>query len=153
MASKIQIGNRSESAGPKEGGRCDSNRTNLGVVAEGRMLPNLRELWQMGTTFLLTVLAWVFFRAENINHAITYLYGIIFTNSHEEIEYEIKILYLVFNLTLLIIIEWFSRNREYSAHKLFSRNQNYQRYFIYSYFLLVILFNSGSKQSFIYFQF
>jgi len=50
-----------------------SNRTNLGVVAEGRMLPSLRELWQIGTTFLLTVFAWIFFRAESLNHALNYI--------------------------------------------------------------------------------
>ena len=53
------------------------NRTNLGVVAEGRMLPNLRELWQMGTTFLLTVLAWVFFRSDSLAQAFEIIYSII----------------------------------------------------------------------------
>src|SRR6056300_219048 len=54
-----------------------SNRQNIDTVAEGRFFPNLRELFQMGTTFLLTVLAWVFFRAESITIALGFLKGII----------------------------------------------------------------------------
>src|SRR6056300_856527 len=42
------------------------NRANLGIVADARILPTFREFSQMGTTFLLTILAWVFFRAENM---------------------------------------------------------------------------------------
>ena len=49
------------------------NRTNLGVIAEGRRLPNIRESFQMGTTFMLAVIAWIFFRAENIHLALDYL--------------------------------------------------------------------------------
>ena len=47
------------------------NRNNIGVVAENTFLPSFKELFQMTTTFLLTVIAWVFFRAENILHANT----------------------------------------------------------------------------------
>ena len=53
------------------------NRTNLGVVAEGRVLPSLRELFQMGITFLLTVVAWVFFRSDSLNQAFEIIYSII----------------------------------------------------------------------------
>ena len=44
----------------------NNNRKNLGVVAEGKLFPHLRELFAMLTTFSLTVFAWIFFRAENI---------------------------------------------------------------------------------------
>ncbi|MDC0957853.1 MBOAT family protein, partial [Flavobacteriaceae bacterium] len=47
----------------------NNNRKNLGVVAEGKYLPSFRELFAMLTTFLLTVFAWIFFRADNVNHA------------------------------------------------------------------------------------
>ena len=41
----------------------NNNRKNLGVVAEGKLLPSFRELFAMLTTFILTVFAWIFFRA------------------------------------------------------------------------------------------
>lgn len=49
------------------------NRTHLGLVADGRMLPSLGELRGMLSTFAIVTLAWVFFRAENVSHAVNYL--------------------------------------------------------------------------------
>jgi D-alanyl-lipoteichoic acid acyltransferase DltB (MBOAT superfamily) len=46
------------------------NRSYLGVVAEGRTLPNFTELIQMLTTFAITCLAWVFFRASSVEKAL-----------------------------------------------------------------------------------
>ncbi|MDC0652473.1 MBOAT family protein, partial [Flavobacteriaceae bacterium] len=48
----------------------NNNRKNLGVVAEGKLLPSFKELIAMLTTFMLTIFAWIFFRAEDLNHAI-----------------------------------------------------------------------------------
>ena len=49
------------------------NRVNTNQVAEGRYLPNFKELYQMLFTFFITLIAWVFFRADNVLHAISYL--------------------------------------------------------------------------------
>ncbi|MTI37943.1 MBOAT family O-acyltransferase, partial [Fulvivirga lutimaris] len=56
------------------------NRINTGTVAQGKLLPSFKELLQIGTTFSLTALTWVFFRAENIDHALSYL-STIFSKS------------------------------------------------------------------------
>jgi D-alanyl-lipoteichoic acid acyltransferase DltB (MBOAT superfamily) len=125
------------------------NRTNLGVVAEGRMLPSLRELWQMGTTFLLTVFAWVFFRAENILRAKSYL-AEVFSRSVFSIP-EVRPRYLCIFLLLFLTIEWRFR---YNQHpfKVIPKNIVY-RYSLYAILFLLILFVSTPKQEFIYFQF
>ena len=47
------------------------------MVAEEKLLPSIRELFAMLTTFMLTVFAWIFFRAENLNHAFSYVRGIL----------------------------------------------------------------------------
>ena len=47
----------------------DIHPAELGQIA-------LKELFQMVITFGLTVFAWIFFRAEDINHAISYISGI-----------------------------------------------------------------------------
>jgi D-alanyl-lipoteichoic acid acyltransferase DltB (MBOAT superfamily) len=52
------------------------NRENLGIAAEGRLVPNTKEIFQIGLTFSLTVLAWVFFRAKCVGDAWIYLRGI-----------------------------------------------------------------------------
>ena len=38
------------------------------------MFPSLKEISLMLLTFGLTVIAWIFFRAENIGHALNYIY-------------------------------------------------------------------------------
>ena len=50
-----------------------NNRNHIDIVAKGRYLPSIRELLSILLTFGLTVVAWVFFRAENITHATTYI--------------------------------------------------------------------------------
>ena len=129
------------------------NRTNLGVVAEGRMLPNLRELWQMGTTFLFTVLAWVFFRAENISHATSFLqkvFSITIIKSPYYPGIGLTTYTLIFIL-ILVIVEWINRGK---SHSLMTLPKNkIVRYTLYYILVSSIILNSGSEQQFIYFQF
>ena len=129
------------------------NRTNLGVVAEGRMLPNLRELWQMGTTFLLTVLAWVFFRAENISHATSFLQKVFSITIIKSPYYPSIGLtkYTLIFILILVIVEWINRGK---SHLLMTLPKNkIVRYTLYYILVISIIFNSGSEQQFIYFQF
>jgi len=55
----------------------NNNRNNLETVAQGKLLPSLKEVSFMLLTFGLTVFAWIFFRAENIGHAISYVSEIL----------------------------------------------------------------------------
>ena len=66
-----------------------NNRRNLDVVAEHRLLPSFRELFQMATAFGIAVLAWIVFRAESITHAFSYL-GKIFSRSLFEMPYIVE---------------------------------------------------------------
>ena len=131
------------------------NRTNLGVVAEGRKLPSLRELWQMGTTFLLAVLAWVFFRAESLPGAIGYLNGIFSKSIIQIPDFHGRMfaLYTLLVIIIQLIIEWNSKSK---VHALFGlKDQSYSvRILSYS-MLIYLIFAFGQKESseFIYFQF
>lgn len=51
----------------------NTNRTNLNVVAEGRNYPSLKDFFSVGLTFVLTVLAWIFFRSNSLTNAIIYI--------------------------------------------------------------------------------
>ena len=54
------------------------NRKNTNTVAEGRLLPNMKEFCQIIFTFAITVIAWVFFRSRTVADAFDYV-GRIFT--------------------------------------------------------------------------
>ena len=129
------------------------NRTNLGVVAEGRMLPNLRELWQMGTTFLLTVLAWVFFRAESLAHAMKYLGG-IFSETIIQTPYfngRRGALMLLLLIAVTVLMEWYSKI--YHHPLMILPSNRIIRHTIYVLLVLLTMYSASPKQEFIYFQF
>jgi len=132
------------------------NRTNLGVVAEGTMLPSLKELLQMGTTFLLTVLAWVFFRAESVSHAMKYLYRLLSEPIIQIPNFSDRrsALTVIIILGLTLIVEWYSRNESHAISKL-SNLGPLHRWAYYMVLFVCILFyrQSAQKIEFIYFQF
>jgi D-alanyl-lipoteichoic acid acyltransferase DltB (MBOAT superfamily) len=128
------------------------NRKNTDTVAEGRWLPNLRELWQMGTTFALTCLAWVFFRAESGGDAWQYLSRIF--SSNYTIDLDVRPPAFVF-LCLFIfgLVEWWTRSTGFSIQMKYLKSK-IMRYVVYiSIILLIALFGSFNETEFIYFQF
>ena len=58
----------------------NKNRQHLDIVAKGKNLPTFKEFFQILITFGLTVFAWIFFRAENIGHAFSYISEIFSTS-------------------------------------------------------------------------
>ena len=89
----------------------NNNRKNLGVVAEGKLLPSFRELFAMFTTFSLTVFAWIFFRAESLSHALSYITG-IFSESLFKFQKELGLfssLPIIIIICFFICIEWIGR--------------------------------------------
>lgn len=126
------------------------NRINTDLVAEGNYLPSLKEFGQMVFTFFITLIAWVFFRADSIAHAFSYLQNMFTTTLLSELEiFPITILGLVL---FFIFVEWFGRGGEYAIEKIDFVNKPLRWSF---YILLIILMFSftGEEQQFIYFQF
>jgi len=127
------------------------NRKNTNTVAEERWFPNVRECIQMGITFFITVIAWVFFRAENLTDAFLYLQGIFSESLWSKPEILPKKV-LIF-VAILLIIEWINRTKEHGLE--FSENfPRSLRWFIYIIiWFAIILLDESDTYSFIYFQF
>jgi D-alanyl-lipoteichoic acid acyltransferase DltB (MBOAT superfamily) len=129
----------------------NKNRTHTDTVAQGKYLPTLRELFNMGITFALTVLAWVFFRAENIGHAFRYL-SEIFSGSLFTIPELIPKTELVL-IGLFISLEWLGRENEFAIADLGTKWKRPLRYTMYYAIIIAIFLFGGKEQQFIYFQF
>jgi alginate O-acetyltransferase complex protein AlgI len=131
------------------------NRKYLDIAAKGKLLPSMKELFAMAVTFGLVLLAWVFFRAEDLGHAFRYLGGIfsssLFTvpSFHDSV----KALTVLILIAVFIIIEWLGREREYAIAGVDFRFKKPVRYAIYYAIVIVILWAGGQGQQFIYFQF
>ncbi|MEQ3663983.1 MULTISPECIES: MBOAT family O-acyltransferase [unclassified Olleya] len=128
------------------------NRTNLDVVAQDSKLPNIKELVQMGLTFGLTVIAWVFFRAESVTHAFTYLKGLFSTSLLTAPT--IRPTNLLVLILFFIGIEWIGRRQQYAIEVLLLKQSRVIRWAFYMIIIAIIfVFSSDNQQEFIYFQF
>ncbi len=127
------------------------NRVNTGVVAETRLLPNFREFVGIGSTFFLTVIAWIFFRAASVHEAFDYL-RLIFNNSIFSIP-TIRPTFLFVLLLLFIVVEWFGRREQYAIERLWLGYPRAVRWGIYYVIAMLIFLYGGKEQEFIYFQF
>ena len=128
-----------------------SNRKNLGVVAEGKLFPSLRELFAMLTTFMLTLFAWIFFRAENVGHALNIIKGIFYFETLQRFKISYNVLITVFFISILIIVEWFNRSEQHGL-KIVPK-QNILRKSLYLVLILIIVSQFNKSNDFIYFQF
>ena len=127
------------------------NRNNLEIVAQNSMLPNFKEFLQMAVTFGLTVFAWIFFRAENLGHAFSYISG-IFSKSLFSIP-EVRPTNLIRLTLLFVLAEWFGRKEQYAIEKLGLNWKRPYRLAMYYAIVMVIFWFGGEEQQFIYFQF
>jgi len=127
-----------------------NNRNHLDVVAQGSNLPNIKEFSSMLLTFSLTAFAWIFFRAENIEHAFSYI-SQIFSKSLFTIPEQLPLLTIILTL-FFVIVEWRGRDEQHPLAKLIYL-KSYQRYSVYLIFIFLIFMFHTIEQEFIYFQF
>jgi alginate O-acetyltransferase complex protein AlgI len=128
-----------------------TNRKNLDIVAQGRMLPSFRELMAMLITFSLTVFAWIFFRAESLSHAVTYISGIFSPSLLSMPTKGSKALMLL--LAVFLFIEWQGRESNYAIEKVGLNWYKPVRWAAYYGVVFMIFYFAGKEQQFIYFQF
>lgn len=127
------------------------NRANTDTVAEGRLLPNLTELFQMGTTFFLTLIAWVFFRAESMEHAVAYIAGIFTPSLFSTPEVLAKT--VVLGVAVLTAVEWVQRDKQHGLQLDGVALPTAVRWALYYLIAASIIWLGGQQQQFIYFQF
>ncbi len=127
------------------------NRTNIGIVASNSYLPSLKEGINILLTFCLTVLAWIFFRAENIQHAYSYI-SEIFSKSLFTIP-EIRPRFLTIIILIFILIEWCGRKNQHTLANIGMKFNKPLRITIYYIIIILLIMYGGKEQNFIYFQF
>ena len=137
----------------------NKNRTHMDSIASGNILPSFKEASRILTTFALTVLAWIFFRAESLSHAFDYLNGIfsksLFTmpQGNDFLGTQIHPFILFTLLVVFILIEWIGREGQFAIAQLGIKWKAPFRYAMYYAIVIAIFWFSGKEQQFIYFQF
>jgi D-alanyl-lipoteichoic acid acyltransferase DltB (MBOAT superfamily) len=133
----------------------NKNRQYLDTVSKGEFLPSIKDFFKIISTFSLTVMAWVFFRAESMTQAIGY-FSIIFSKSlfdmpifqGSEDAFTTIILVVFF-----MVIEWVGREQEYAIAKLGVGWLRPFRWAMYYSFIIIAFSFPNTTEEFIYFQF
>ena len=129
----------------------NKNRKNIGIVAQGNYLPTIKEFFNMSLTFFLSVIAWVFFRAESVTHALNYLSEIFSLSLFTKMEVNTgKTLLFVL---VFIIIEWIGRESQYAIENIGIKWKRPFRLVFYYALIVAVFWFAGKEQQFIYFQF
>jgi alginate O-acetyltransferase complex protein AlgI len=137
----------------------NKNRTYLDTVAQGKHFPNFRESFGILLTFSLTIFAWIFFRAENMSHALSYI-NEIFSSSLLVVPQGSHFKgtgihpYIMFILVIIFMVtEWIGRENRYALANLGIAWRRPLRYAMYYGIIVAILWFGVNEQEFIYFQF
>lgn len=134
----------------------NTNRLNMATVAEGKLFPSVREFLMMFITFTLTVLAWIFFRANDIGHAWSYISEIFSASlltipSFPGMDRALVILVI---LIMFMLMEWRGRENQYAVETFgLSRKRPVKYALYYGIVLLIVLYGNFNENQFIYFQF
>lgn len=130
----------------------NKNRTNMQIVAQSRSLPTAKELFSMLLTFFLVVIAWVFFRAENVSIAFHYLSELFSFSLFKRPEFlPVSVFVLI---AIFICMEWRGRKFEFALSNLdfvMSRPLRWSFYFLLVF--IVFIYTGETSAPFIYFQF
>ncbi|WP_442264572.1 MBOAT family O-acyltransferase [Tenacibaculum sp. ZS6-P6] len=130
----------------------------INSVTEDKLLPTLKETLQIISTFGLTVLTWVFFRAENVSNALSYINKLISWSLFESPNNfgfsKLIVLQHIFIIIIFILIEWFGRDGKYALQKITIIKSKFYRWILYL-IIVILIFALGnfSKTEFIYFTF
>ena len=122
------------------------NRSNLND-------PEISDLHRILLTFSITTIAWIFFRADSLSHAIDYLQNITIWNSGKSLSIKPT---LVVYIALLFFGDWIGRKHDFALNTLSEgilSKSRWLRLTLYLSLAYLILLYIGGQQNFIYFQF
>ena len=115
-------------------------------VAENRIFPSLLELWQVGTTFLLVTIGWVFFRSETLSDAFMYLNKMFLQFSLPNASR--------FHLTYVLLLLGLDYSMRANPKQVLAYESRALRYLMYVILAIGVQFYFGYNDTeFIYFQF
>ena len=131
----------------------NKNRRNIEIVAQGKYLPTIKEFLNMLLTFGLTIFAWIFFRAENIGHAMDIVSEIFSISIITPPEITPKS-FIIILIILFLLIEWIGREGEFALAKLGTSRSKLLRWTFYTIIIFLIgMYMQTEETPFIYFQF
>jgi D-alanyl-lipoteichoic acid acyltransferase DltB (MBOAT superfamily) len=133
----------------------NNNRANLDIVAKGKVLPSITDFSKIILTFCLTVIAWIFFRSDNLGHAFSILFEIFSKSIFELPKFGGKTDAAIISMVIVffLLIEWMGREKQFPISGLDKKLGKIPAAIFYIFIGTMIFLFSGQEQAFIYFQF
>lgn len=125
------------------------------IVADGRWLPSLKEAGQMIVTFMMVLIGWIIFRAENINQLAGIGNKLISSDDFFNLYGSgLRADIFVF-IGFMLIVEWLQRTKQHALQFPDTRLFRLRLVRVGIYYLLIawMWVAYSSSQQFIYFQF
>ena len=137
----------------------NKNRSNVDIVAHGKLFPSFKELVGMVTTFCLTMLAWIFFRSETVSEALEYIGKIFSASLFRPVNIfafvsgssQLAITFLL--ILFFLMVEWRGREHQYALARFGVNWYKPVRWTMYYFLITAIFLFTGKEHQFIYFQF
>ncbi|MBK8550716.1 MAG: MBOAT family protein [Ignavibacteria bacterium] len=127
------------------------HRSNINTAAEGKLLPSPVEFIQISLTFLLTSIAWIFFRSKSLSDSFAYISG-IFSKSLFTVP-EVFPKSFIAIIMAFVLVEWLQRDKQHALHVESLKIPRLAVWGFYLILILIIFLYGGTQQQFIYFQF
>lgn len=126
------------------------NRLHQGMVAQDRWFPSLLEVFNMGITFVLVTIGWVFFRAPSLFVAFDYLSNIFQASLFTMPAHMDK--YLILMILFMVSVEWVQRTKAHPLELSWLKHPvvRWGAYYVVCFLMLMLM---GKDEAFIYFQF
>ena len=130
------------------------NTKSKDVVAQGRLLPSVREFCQLAITFFLAVVGWIIFRSENMPQAYEFLNRMFTTMFDQGLYIAHGKRYLIWGF-LMLLFEWLQRDKQHALQLSHQGLFRYApaRFALYAVLVYIMFLYAGTVQTFIYFQF
>jgi D-alanyl-lipoteichoic acid acyltransferase DltB (MBOAT superfamily) len=130
------------------------NRRFLNNLNQNKFFPSFREFYSIIFTFLGVTIAWIFFRAENIQQATLYILNMFkHPGSFLLFNVYLKYLFLLIIIPLFLLAEWQGKHKEYAIESLPDKMPKPLRYTFYYILGAIIIWFGDKEVQFIYFQF
>ena len=128
-----------------------------------KMNPGLYNFFSWCITMVFIVFTWIFFRAENLHQAISYINGVFngllqkssYVETYNLVSWNKSVGFSIFPILLLFItIEWLGRRQGHPLVYLEKMSYLFLRWFFYIIILIIIFYwGNYNENVFIYFQF
>lgn len=128
-----------------------NKRYQTDIVTHEKRWPGLTDLFQIGITFVLVTIAWVFFRSTSVSQALDFL-SRIFTNAEGKslVFHNSQVMGYLFSFSAFFLISIYYLYRK-NGVVVSGKGALFRTSLVLM--MLIALFGEFSEQSFIYFQF